>query len=171
MAPRDDLQRSVGCGLTIDCQARIEVSIKEVSGGLRIAKPGILMVAIKGVLRSRRFPVNLMRNLLDVPSEKGFEQRQIPRIAPHALQVRTDPGGPMSLQHHAAIGFRIIEDFEQQILVAIGRMMLERLAVHPVGFAPNLFHYLEREKPAQQRIALRMQLLNEILHGPEWYQE
>jgi hypothetical protein len=70
----------------------------------------------------------------------------------------------VGLNDHAAPRFRILEHFEQEILMAIGRVMLEAFLVDPVGLETDLPHFVAIKESPDDGIAFRMQLLLYIVH-------
>jgi len=139
MASGNHAQCAVGRALPVDGEAGVERAALIIEFlDVALAKSRVLMEAIKGVLRSRRLPVQLVRDLFDVRPEEWLEHREVFLTAAHALHERADPGGPVRLQHHAAARLRIVEHFEQQIVVAVRGVMLESLLVQTVDFGGDL---------------------------------
>jgi hypothetical protein len=75
VAPRDDAQRAVLGGLPIDGETGGDGALR---GNRTIldsafAKARVLVKAVRGVFGSRRLPMHLMGDLLDVRTEEGLE--------------------------------------------------------------------------------------------------
>src|SRR5882757_10768541 len=96
------------------------------------SKACVLMEAVRGVLRSRWLPMNLMRHLPDVVAQKGLQHFEVLRATAHTLHERADPRGPMRLKNHPPPGFGVVEYLEQEIPVAVGCVVLQPLRVDPV---------------------------------------
>ncbi len=122
------------------------------------------MVAIVGIFCARRFPVKLVGDLFDIRTEQGSQQFEIFRVPPHAFQIGADPSSPVSLNDHAPPRFGILEHLQQQVFVAISRVMLEAFLVDPVGLTTDLPHLVGIEESAHDGVAFRMQLLLYIVH-------
>ena len=57
------------------------------------------------------------------------------------------------------------EHLEQQILVAVRRVMLETLLIDPVHFRGDLRRLLRRKKAPDDGVALRLHFVDDFLHG------
>src|SRR5271168_2274849 len=126
LAAGKEAQRPVLGGLPIDGETRGDAAreiIECLEGSL--AKTRVLMKAIRGVFCARRLPVDLMTDLLDVAPQKRLEHRIVMLASSHFLHQRADPGRPMRLQHHSALRLGVVEHLEQQVSIAVCRMMLQ----------------------------------------------
>ena len=64
----------------------------------------------------------------------------------------------MRLNDHAPPRLGIIEYFEQQISVAIGRVMPEPFLIHAVGFGTHFHHLVGGEESAHDGVAVCLEL-------------
>ena len=71
----------------------------------------------------------------------------------------------MRLQHDAPPRPRVIQHLEQQVLVAVGGVMPQALLVHALGGRPDFLHVGRVKEATDDRVALALQLLDEIRHA------
>ena len=91
------------------------------------------MKAIPRELRTGRLPVNLLRHLLDVVAEQGFEDCEELRIAPETIEVRPGPREPVGLNHISLAKVLFGENLVRQVAVAIRHGMFDSLFVKRFG--------------------------------------
>ncbi len=165
MTARDDTQGAVGGGLRVDGQSGGHGAPQHIAGGRGVAETRILVVAVEGVLGPGRLPVDLVGDVADVAPQQGLEQVEVTPVATQLLEIGTDPRRPVRLQYHAALRMRVIEHLEQQVMVAVGRVVLQALAVQPVGLLRDLAHLCGGEETADDAEALTAQLPGDVLHS------
>src|ERR1700689_820049 len=70
----------------------------------------------------------------------------------------------MCLQHHAPPSLGVIEPLEQQVLVTVGRVMLESLPVHRIRLGTDLLDRRGRQEAADDGVPKSLKFLDELLH-------
>src|SRR6185295_13691606 len=97
------------------------------------AEAQVLVEAVAGILGVRRLPVQLVGHLLDVAAEQRLHDLETAGVAAQGLERRIDPGKPVGLQQHAALGPGIVQELEHQVAVAVAGAVLEAFGHHRVG--------------------------------------
>lgn len=70
----------------------------------------------------------------------------------------------MSLQNDATMSLGVVEHLEQEVLVAIGGVMLQSLQVQLMRFCADFRGFRWRQKPADQRKPVGVEFRDEIRH-------
>jgi hypothetical protein len=168
VAARHDRHGAALLVVAIDGDAGLDVGGRRLPVGFaRPAKADVLVVAPLDRARTRRLPVHLVDDLLEILAQERRHDRQHAGIGAVAPEHRIDVGRPLHHAHDPAeIG--VVAQPEQHVLVAKAGTVAQRPVVQPIEGLGQLRDLVPVEHAPDDRVAVLV-VVREMIALHAWH--